>query len=53
MLGKHSLTSAQLYMCIDTIIIILSYFDYGGLLVVSCNQCQGKDLQILQNTALV
>ena len=31
---------------------ILPYFDYGGFLLVTCNQGQKKDLQTLQNNAL-
>ena len=31
---------------------VLPYFDYGGFLLVSCNQGQRKDLQTLQNNAL-
>ena len=31
---------------------VLSYFDYGGFLLLSCNRKQKKDLQTLQNNAL-
>ena len=31
---------------------VLPYFDYGGFLLVSCNEGQKHDLQVLQNNAL-
>ena len=31
---------------------VLPYFDYGGFLLMSCNQGQKIDLQTLQNNAL-